>query len=102
MRKLQVTRAAQADLERIYDYTVKDWGRSQADLYLDRLQARVEQILIDQSLWRPMPEWHPSGYRSRYQRHVIFFVVEADQLLLARVLHDRMDVLRHLDGDLRA
>lgn len=101
MRKLQVTRAAQADLEGIYAYTVSDWGRPQADLYLDGLQARVEQILVDQSLWRPMPEWHPDGYRSRYQRHVIFFVVEADQLILARVLHDRMDMLRHLDGDLR-
>ena len=101
MRRLQVTRAAQSDLEGIYDYTRSEWGRPQADLYLDGLQARVEQILVDQSLWRPMPEWHQDGYRTRYQRHVIFFVVETDQLILARVLHDRMNILRHLDGDLR-
>lgn len=101
MRILQVTRAAQADLEGLYDYTLAQWGRPQADLYLDGLEKRVVQILSDQSLWRAMPEWHPEGFRTRYQRHVIFFVVETDRLVLGRVLHDRMDALRHLDGDLR-
>ena len=76
-------------------------GGPQADRYRDGLQPRVSQTLSDHALRRLKPACHSEGYPTRYRRRVIFFAVAADQLILAQILYDRMNILRHLDGDLR-
>lgn len=93
---VRYTVAARTDIESLYDYTLVTWGRSQADRYVDDLQTTIERLGANRSSWRAMVEWQPNGYRARFRHHVVFFVVSGDTLTIARVLHERRDVLRHL------
>lgn len=93
---LQFTKAAQSDLEDIYDYTLRTWGQQQADAYLDGLRRHLESLVVDHGLCRRLTEWRTDGFFARYERHAVFFISDETTLLVVRVLHERRDFLRHL------
>ena len=93
---IRFTFAARKDLEGIYDYTCTTWGEVQANRYTDDLQAAVEALEESRGLWRSMPEWCVGGYRITCRQHMIFFVATGSEITIARVVHERQDVVRHL------
>ena len=96
MPSIRFTREARKDIESLYDYTVSQWGRDQADFYLDGLQGAINGLPEGKHFQRAMPEWRKDGFRLKFQRHIIFFVVDEHQIVIARVLHERRNFLRHL------
>lgn len=96
MAEFQLTPAALRDLEDIWRYTEQQWGTGQASRYLDVLNASFES-LAQAPLLAPSCDHIRSGYRRQWvQRHVIFFRIDRGVVIVVRVLHERMDVLRHL------
>ena len=88
--------AAQADLEEIWDYTVRHWGVAQAERYTRDIQAACEAacdgILVGRSA-----EDIRAGYREiAVGSHVVYFRERPDTLEIIRILHRRMDVARRL------
>ncbi len=89
--------AAQADIEDIYDYTLQKWSLEQAEKYIRALGLYCNDLGTgkrkgrDASLIR-------AGYRKQpCGSHIIFFKSgKAAQIEIIRVLHQRMDVERHL------
>jgi len=89
--------AALADLEAIYDATVKLWGLHQAEHYLSLIRATIERLCVHPKSGRQYADIEdvrstPSG------RHLIFYSWHSDTITIIRVLHDRMD-LRPKLGD---
>jgi toxin ParE1/3/4 len=96
MKGLVVADAAKADLRDIATYTEETWGAGQKQRYLDELQQRFQQLRQRPSLGRRRSEIG-EGYRSvRCRRHVIFYRETTGEVVILRVLHERMDVRRHL------
>ena len=96
MKGLVVADAAKADLRAIAAYTEETWGAKQKRRYLDELQQRFRRLRLRPSLGRRRNDIGV-GYRSlRCRRHVIFYRETADDIVVLRVLHERMDVRRHL------
>lgn len=96
MPRVEITEAADRDLTEIYLYSHREFGEQQADRYLagldDCLQALAKRPLSARSADRLRP-----GYRRfEYGSHIIFFVTIEDGIRVVRVLHQRMDVKRHL------
>ena len=94
--RLELSRRAQADLDDIRDYSLERFGATRTIRYLDA---------IEQAFWRLLrfPEMGASreavqpGLRSvECQRHRLFYVAEGETLLIVRILHEAMDVERHL------
>ncbi len=88
--------AARADLESIWDYTVMNWGEAQAEEYTRNIQVACEALstgrLVSQSA-----EDVRAGYRKvRVGSHVMFFRTQAGDAEIIRILHQSMDVGRHL------
>ena len=96
---VNLTRAAQRDLLDIGRSTQRSWGRQQRVLYLAvidktfRLLAEHPGIGIDCSEIRPRYRKHPC------QKHVIYYTVMDDSILIVRILHCAMDPVRHLPPD---
>jgi toxin ParE1/3/4 len=85
-----------ADLEGIWDYTVDTWGEEQAELYVRMINESFQQIAVNPSLGR-FCDAIRDGYRKRgVGRHVIFYRTVDGDVEVVRILHDRMDVDRHL------
>lgn len=96
MAELRLTPAALRDLEGIWRYTVQRWGVERAERYLDALNASFE-ALSRAPHSAPACDHIVPGYRRQpVERHVVFYRVENDTVIVVRVLHERMDVPRHL------
>jgi toxin ParE1/3/4 len=96
MRMLKLTDCAQSDLEQIADYTVINWGQSQADFYLEQLEKAFYSLLDNPYLGKSRDDIK-AGYRSLLvEKHLVFYRLADEQLEIMRILHCRMDVIQHL------
>jgi len=100
MPSYRKTRRADEDLQEIYRYTRRMWGRAQAELYIRGLEQRF-RALADNPLTSIVREdLRPEGLRSVvHGSHVVFYQPQPDGVLIVRVLHGRQDVRTHLGGD---
>jgi len=89
--------AAQADLEEIWDYTHERWGVDQAEEYLRELQRAIERAAANPRIGRACDEIRPGYRKLAAGSHTLFYRVTAAGVIdVVRVLHQRMDVDRHL------
>ncbi|MDT8397080.1 MAG: type II toxin-antitoxin system RelE/ParE family toxin [Pseudomonadales bacterium] len=94
--QLFISPAAREDLKGIYQFGLRQWGKTQSDNYLglikDQLWSLTEQALM--GLERP--ELLPDARSLPMQSHTLFYRVTANRVEIIRVLHGRQDPQRHL------
>jgi len=89
--------ATQADLEQIWDYTRGRWGVDQAEEYLRQLQRAIERAAANPRIGRACDEVRPGYRKLAAGSHTLFYRVIALAVIdVVRILHQRMDVDRHL------
>ena len=87
-----LTPAARADLDDIWEYTVARWGAAQASSYLRTIAAACAG-LADGTTASQDAGHVRAGYRKAISgRHVLFFRHTEAQIVVVRILHQRMDV----------
>lgn len=97
MSRYLLSPAAQADLEQIWDYTRDRWGVDQAEVYLRELQRAIERTAANPQIGRACDEIRPGYRKLAAASHTVFYQLTADGAIdVVRVLHQRMDVDRHL------
>jgi toxin ParE1/3/4 len=98
LTKYVLSPAAIADLEEIWDYTCTCWKEDQADVYLRDLQVAMERIADNPRTGRAYDDVR-AGYRGhRAGSHTLYYrTADVGLVDVVRILHDRMDVDRHLD-----
>ena len=94
--KLRITGPARRDLDDIWSYTQSNWGVAQADLYVDALATRFVWLTENRKLWTPRDDIRAGLFSYREGRHLIVFQETSEVLTVVRVLHERMDVRRHV------
>ena len=96
MRELVISEHAEADLREIWLHNFGNWGEAQADRYLDELDAGLRECGVEPEDGKRR-EAVRSGYRSSLVRkHVVFYTLTDDEVLVQRVLHGSMDPSRHV------
>lgn len=88
--------AAQADVEDIWEYTAQRWGAGQAETYIAALRDACHDLATGRRVSHPVDV--REGYRKlRVGSHVLFFKsTAAGQIVIVRILHQRMDTGKHL------
>lgn len=95
-RKLVKDNAAEEDLIGIWNYSYENWGEVQADRYLDTIEIAVKKI-IDVPDHGEQRNWLRQGYWSlRVEHHIVFYTFTDKEVRIRRVLHEVMDVKRHI------
>ena len=87
---------AAADLSRIYEYSILNFGLKQAREYLTGLHERFETLAESPMQGRSASELSPDLRRLERESHVVFYVPTAKGVRIVRVLHQSMDMKRHL------
>jgi toxin ParE1/3/4 len=95
--RFELSRAAVADLDAIADFTVDRWGKEQARVYLDALEARLTQLANRPSIGRKRDELAPGLLGFPFESHVVFYTATDFGTAVVRVLHTRQDPFRHID-----
>ncbi len=91
MAKDRLSPRALRDLESIWRHTRLQWGVKQADFYVDVLDAAFENV-AHAPLTAAACDYIRAGYRRRVvERHMVYFRLVDDGIVVIRVLHDRMD-----------
>lgn len=79
------------DLEAVWRYTASEWNSDQADRYLDQFDNRLSLLADNPTLGSDYSHVRPGVRRYQVGRHGVFYRVARNQLVVVRVLHDRMD-----------
>ncbi|MDP2239639.1 MAG: type II toxin-antitoxin system RelE/ParE family toxin [Burkholderiales bacterium] len=91
-----LTSKAAADLDQIHEYTILNFGLKQAREYLSGLHERFKTLAENPMQGRSASELSPGLRRLEYQSHVVFYVPTDKDIRIVRVLHQSMDVKRHV------
>ena len=95
MPEYRLSNAAVADIETIGMEGVGQFGFAQALKYHAGLESRFELIAQFPRIGHPAYDLEPGLYQFLYRSHMIFYMIEPDHVLVARVLNARYDFKRH-------
>lgn len=93
MKPWRLTRAARADLNEIWSYTVDRWGEAQAERYIRQIENDLAAAADGSRSGRAV-----DGYwRIRSGHHLcIYHKLPDGEIEIIRILHERMDIRQHL------
>jgi toxin ParE1/3/4 len=96
--RLELTEAAESDLEAILNYTALQWGEQQVDVYLAVIEKALQTIQDNPDLGRA--KYGVSGQLKGYKagKHIIFYRLEDTTIYVVRILHGSMNYPSHLDA----
>jgi len=116
MAKYHLTGPANDDIADALDWSVERFGENERNRYAVLIASAIRELAADpehaSSKARPelgerIRSWHlrisrdhVEGNHVQQPRHVIFYRVDGDLVIIGRVLHDVMDFQRHLDDAL--
>lgn len=103
MAKLRVTNKAVEDLDSIWNYTLKTWSERQADEYYEMLVSFCRKALFFKAFpFRHYDEVAQDLYGIKAGHHIIFYKrLINDDVLIVRILHERMDIQQHISPLMR-
>ena len=96
MPDYHLSKRAREDLANIADYTIQTFGVAQSRIYRDALSHCFSMLAETPTMGRSAEYVEPHIRRFQHKSHVIFYRPEDRGILIIRVLHSSMDVLRHL------
>jgi len=96
MKTLRLSRRAKADLQNIWNYTLAEFGETQAETYLSALEEGFNLLLEHSEIGKPADHVRV-GYRAfTKDHHIIYYTQTEDHIGVIGVLHERMDPLTQL------
>ncbi len=94
--RYRLTPKADQDLAQIWRHTNENWGKSQANKYLQLLEKGFLMLLHHPKSGKARDEIR-RGYRSLpVEYHVVFYRVRDKDIEIVRILHQRMEVNQHV------
>ncbi len=90
-RRVVLSSWATDDRDAIYQRGLEQWGDRQADAYLEEILAALDDLAAYPEI-APVRHDLRDGVRARpVGRHIVYYVVTADEIQIGRILHARQD-----------
>ncbi len=96
MARYELTRHADRDLDDIYAHSSDSFGARKADEYLLSLRDCFLLLAERPGMARGVDQIRRGYFRFEHASHVIFFIRIPSGIRIMRVLHQRMDIKRHI------
>jgi len=87
---------ASADIDEIWEYTARHWGIDQANRYVQQIRDVVTKLGENPNLGRACDEIRNGHFKILAGSHIIIYRNVEEGIGIIRVLHQRMDISRHL------
>lgn len=92
----KVSRRAEIDLAKMYEYGIETFGLKQAKGYLFGIHDLFQILADNTNLGRDASEFIISLKRFSYKSHTIFYLITDIDILIVRVLSQSMDYDKNL------
>ena len=94
--RLELSRRAQADLDDIRDFSVRQYGIDRAILYLDAIEQGFRRLLDHPRIGSDRDDLRPGLRSYPVGEHRVYYRLTTDCVAVVRVLHKSMDEARNL------
>lgn len=92
MYDINFSRKAVEDLSDIWNYTAKNWSIRQANYYYNFIISFCKAIWNNPLLLGIKHDEVLDGLLGcKVKKHIIFYQIKDDKILIIRILHERMD-----------
>ena len=96
MGDYRISRKAEIDVSKMYEYGIESFGLKQAKEYLFGIHDLFQILVTNDHLGRDASEFIMSLKRFSYKSHTIFYVSTTNGILIVRVLNQSMDYENNL------
>jgi len=96
MGSYSLSKKADFDLEKIYEYGILNFGLKRAKIYIIGLHERFEDLANSPGFGRCASQYALKLRRFEYKSHVIFYIITDTGVFIVRVLGVRMDFRQHI------
>jgi toxin ParE1/3/4 len=96
MSQYIIRQRALDDMERIWLYSLQEWGQEQADQYLKNIIQRIEWLAANPCLGKHRTDIEEGYYCFPEGKHHIFYIIDR-QIEVIGIPHQQMDVIRYFD-----
>lgn len=96
MRYLRLTPQAHADLDGIWEFSVRQWSVDQAETYLRTLNSTMQLLTEQPELGRKIDDIREGYLKFPVASHLLIYRVKPDCIEIVRILHKSSDVERHV------
>ncbi|MEQ5806029.1 type II toxin-antitoxin system RelE/ParE family toxin [Alteromonas sp. NFXS44] len=93
MESYKLSELAEEDLRLIVARTIADWGQPQAEKYVLLLHETMLQIANSPHMGRTRPELYENTMSFPVGKHIVYYLKVEAGIEIARILHQRMDVV---------
>ena len=87
---------ARIDLEDIWNYTLEKWSVEQAEFYVRQIYNEIEKLSLHPSIAKSVYYNEAEYLQFKVNHHFVFCRATRVELIVVRILHERLDFLRHL------
>ena len=87
--KYRLTRRAEADLEDIFEYTLRMWGAAQAESYVRKILQSFDRLASQPNMGRLREEIAPPVRLLHVERHLVIYRSIDVGIEVIAVTHDR-------------
>lgn len=93
MARYSLTNKAVEDLSNIWNYTLKEWSKEQADKYYLELIDGCEYLAKNPNFGKNYEKINLDIFVYLVNMHIIFYQkIKSDEILVARILHASSDL----------
>jgi toxin ParE1/3/4 len=96
VKRYLLSPAAKEDIDGIGVYSTVTWGEEQSDLYLKKVFAKFDKIVAKPALGRFYDHVRGGYRRVKVERHLIFYKITDQEIVIVRILHEKLDSNLHL------
>lgn len=94
----KISKEAEKDLQKIWEYTFETWSITQADRYINLIFQEIDYICNSPNYGKDFSYVRKGYLRTKVKSHFIFYKINIskEQLEIIRILHQRMDIENRL------
>ena len=98
MKKYRISTQAINDLNDIWLFTFRKWSKAQADRYYQQIIDEIEFVAKNFYAGKSLEHARHNYRYSPVKSHLVFYrKAEGEVVEIVRILHQRMDVKKHID-----
>jgi len=100
-RHYDITKKADADLQEVISYTIKQWGIKQARHYVSLLHDGCEALAKGEGSPKHLMDIDQDLYVTRCERHYILCIKRVNKRpRIVAIFHERMDIIARIKNRL--
>jgi len=88
----ELSKLALADIDNIWQYTFKNWSKTQANEYYKDIFKEIEIICENPEIGKSIKDIKPNHRIQLIKSHIIVYKVLEAKIYIDIILHKRMDI----------